>query len=324
MASSPSAMVNSSSADSAGSSAAKLPAAARVFAIPELLEDILLLAATNSVHHYRFGRNSLFAPPGPGRDALLSLITIQRVSKAFLNTIEGSVKLKQLICRAPRDNHQEYPSCPAWVVPKVNTDHEPLLWFLERVIKKSIDEGDDCFWPNGTLRESESDANIVMRSDLLWFTYHDHKRVHRHSFHGRPESALVSAFPFGWQRAEASWRSIKICTSKDIKPFAFSISTDESWDTVTPCIGRPSGQWTLDGNTTLGAVYELILGFMRLVDEQRVVKAEMDERFEQTFADERNKAFKEQADRGEMFGIQFMGERYEDEGEDLDGNLDWD
>lgn len=297
--------VSTTAAVSAPAAPSPPPATARVFAVPELLEKILLLAVINSDYEDDVGRYLLFEPM-PGYDQVFSLIAVQRVSKNFLNTIQGSVKLKQLIYRAPLDtklkNGDYWDDEEATDGPDLFQDHRPLQCLLNRMRFKAADgagwgfDFDDRTWdtPCGFIKVT-LDASILNRWTPLG-------RDFRKNFGGKLENVATSAFQDGWGRPEASWRRIKICSSRKKKSIRLGISATGHWQEVRPNIGIPAIKWNLRGDTTLGQVYELIIKFFTFIDFQRSIRAEQDREFAHASMNAMYMEFDEAAYSYEIFG----------------------
>ncbi|EME88422.1 uncharacterized protein MYCFIDRAFT_192597 [Pseudocercospora fijiensis CIRAD86] len=226
-------------------------AASRVFAIPELLEEILLQLASDTLLPTSNLRNAdLQWYPMPADQLALSLFTAQRVSKGFLNTIRGSVKLKPLMWRAPVEEVEE-DNLPL-------RNHRPLECLLGRMGRG--------FFSREPCLISEQGSECVRVG----------AREDSDAFDGKFEDTLEAALRWGWLNPEASWRDIPICHTKSEKNIILQLATS----TISyPDIGTAVMKWDLSPDTTLGRVYELFRRFFKLVDQQRVIKVEYDRQF---------------------------------------------
>ncbi|KXS99552.1 hypothetical protein AC578_4254 [Pseudocercospora eumusae] len=292
---------------SASAPAATSPpsAASRVFATEELLEKILLLAINDSDYEDDEGRYVLFEPM-PGHDQVFSLIAVQRVGKNFLHTIQGSVKLKQPIYRAPLESKPKdddyWDEEKSIDGPDLFLDHRPLQCLLNRTRSKAADgagwgfDFDDRTWdtPCG-FNKVTLDASVLNRWTPLGRTF-------RENFGGKFENVVTSAFQDGWSNPEASWRHIKICSSKKKKSIRLGISATGHWQEVRPNIGIPAIKWNLSGDSTLGQVYEVILKFFTFIDFQRLIRAEQDREFAHASVNAMYMEFDEAAYSYEIFG----------------------
>lgn len=197
-------------------------AASRVFAIPELLEHVLFSGVTSQYNQAVAEKNikslKMWPMPGCGSKNGICLFTIQRVSKDFQNTIQGSPKLKKLIFLAPQD-HEELLGEHEW---EKNTKpyygdrpwlplHKPLVSILMMF------------------------ASMGKRVKLLKFGSQSMTTINSLSVHLEPmivhEEKPLSEIankkvPKGWHHPEASWRKIKMSNAKTRSAVKLQIETD--------------------------------------------------------------------------------------------------
>lgn len=229
-------------------------AASRVFDITELLEQILLFAvASQSEEAKEKDSKILKMPPMPGCGNVsaggICLFRIQRVSKTFRHTIQGSTKLKQLIYLAP---------------PSVDT---PVLW---------EDENSQRVWPsayqpfqslvsllNANVEYGFVDFFVVRKWGGEKTLVTDMNKLFIDdcaSTYGQ----IIGQLPNGWHNPEASWRVIKICHANEPSQFKYSFWSDlEDDDDAPPFF--PS--WQLGGDVTLEYVFELYSIVLEALDE---------------------------------------------------------
>ncbi|GIZ47281.1 hypothetical protein CKM354_001037700 [Cercospora kikuchii] len=261
-------------------------AAMKVFAVPELLEHILIQAVVGQHTRDRelsarrddeFGALKMWPMPGYGNITKggVCLFRIQRVNKTFRNTIQGSTKLKQLIYLAPRDNadllnekhlgESYYPM------------HKPLVSLI-RFFDENVDNGHTGLMD---LMAEGDDINGVqiMRIELNYSVS---------SSCATPYEKVIGVLPKGWHNAEASWKKIKVCNAKTLVPLEFVMQSDDSWEDE----GLPFNpiNWPLDGSETLEQVFDLFTEVLDAVEGHKKGKRAMDEERDAWLSSSRKRA----------------------------------
>ncbi|KAM3417197.1 hypothetical protein BST61_g5457 [Cercospora zeina] len=254
-------------------------AARKVFAIPELLEQILCVAVV-SQHARDRELNELYMlkmwpMPGCGNVSKggICLFRIQRVNKTFRNTIQGSAKLKQLIYLAPRDN--------AELIREAHLRegrlilHKPL-YCLIGLFDSKVDDG-----TIGLL--DLNDSEFIDEVATMKFGLNNTLALGE----ATPYDRIIGTLPKGWHNPEASWANIKICNAKIPTSVQLIVEHDESWE----CDALPVNTvtWELDRNETLEHVFDLLAELLDAINSHRKGKQAMEEdrtamskRFKQT------------------------------------------
>ncbi|PPJ57305.1 hypothetical protein CBER1_09029 [Cercospora berteroae] len=224
-------------------------AAARVFAVPELLEEILLLTVDDQYPLGPFRDWDLKLWPMPACGYLwkggICLYRIQRVSTAFRHTIQGSNKLKQLMFLAPQDNAA------------LSMDYDSLLLLHKPVLSLM-----------SIMRLSDADYTVefdeieVVRgiASPAWKTFED-----LFSPHITPFNPTIGRLRKGWRNPEASWRKIKVCNAKVPAPLNVRLfyGPYHANDEIPPF----SITFALDKDDTLEHLFNHFDGFMATLSQ---------------------------------------------------------
>lgn len=246
-------------------------AAMKVFTVPELLEHILIQAVVSQHAKDRELDEraqdelcSLKMWPMPGCGDIskggICLFRIQRVNKAFRNTIQGSIKLKQLIYLAPRENvdllnekHLRESYYPM---------HKPLVSLI-KLFDNIVDDG--CVGMMDSMTDKVVDGVQTM---VVEFNYTVSAGART------PYEKVIGALPKGWHNKEASWKQIKACNAKTSTPLDLVIRNDHSWKDE----GLPftTITWRLDGSETLEHMFDLFAEILDAVNGHRKAKCAMD------------------------------------------------
>lgn len=240
-------------------------AAANVFGITELLERILLFTAQDET----FGPNylPLSHRPAGTLDPRPHFFLLQRVNKDFYGTINGSIKLKRLMFLAPHKN--DYLQALTADLRLALPYHEPIFWLLHKIKHKSITE-DLLDWDllPYWLPQAELDPGIPRPTILMHGS--DYSPVQ-----GRFEEVLA-ALPQGWLNPGASWRKIKVCNAVEAVPLTLTIEQD-SWRTALPeDISRIYVPCLLQGDDTLGYLFDLFHELFQERDKRRAATLEIE------------------------------------------------
>lgn len=202
-------------------------AASRVFGVPELLEHILLYYAHNDAANT--GRTHFLEPRS-------RLFVIQRTSRDFQGTVEGSKALRRLMYLEPVDFSKQR---DAGAVHR----HGPLGWLLERL---------GLYWP--TKMDYKSDNSLV--SEEACFELND---LNEFDFTWLADQYFDPNFECcwsAWLRRESSWRKTRVCHSTVPSPVSLS---------MTYCSGSAREDdeaelhhhtWTFQSEDTLGHVHD--------------------------------------------------------------------
>ncbi|KAF7191552.1 hypothetical protein HII31_07054 [Pseudocercospora fuligena] len=204
-------------------------AASRVFAVPELLEHILL---------YYSHSDAKITTAGHIKEPSLGLFAIQRTCRDFQATIQGSKLLRRLMFLEPVDFS---------ILSEEETDnyHYPLWWFLEEM------EFEVSYWDS-----SEVDETRESFLELPNLSVNDF-RLLAQKFFGPTSKRADSA----WLRSEASWRQIKVCNSTAPKPIDIEMAycpTDHP--SIPVCT-----TWEIGGEDTLESVFNEFEAAVRAV-----------------------------------------------------------
>ncbi|PIA92066.1 hypothetical protein CB0940_09222 [Cercospora beticola] len=256
--------------------------AMKVFSITELLEHILLCAIAEQMpERLRYDNSMLKLSPMPGSARRNSrggvcLFSLQSVNKVFRATIKESTKLKRLIFLAPYGNPVLRTSDAARqdLVPY----HTPLFSILDKLDNNT----DNCLlhWNYNSSRmvQTDPESGVTTVTIKLMEDVPDEKKMY---------SRAMSMMPKGWWNAEASWKKIKVCNSRDMVPLTLKImEQDEGLPlSLFSRFGRLDISWKLKGDETLGYVFEMLSRLLRLVADRRAVAREIERKWEQLQAD---------------------------------------
>ncbi|KAM3417198.1 hypothetical protein BST61_g5458 [Cercospora zeina] len=256
-------------------------AAMRVFAVTELLEHILLLAVT-SQHDKAVAEKDMtllkMCPmPGCGNVSKggICLFSIQRVSKDFRYTIQGSMKLKQLIFLAPGEiavlmAEEEWRSirlpCHNEMANEESVRrfwlplHRPLISMLLMLAPKAelgvLEFGVQCHRDIGGLMIDLGDS--IFRADIA------------------PHEIVTKKFPKSWHNPEASWRSVKMCNAKI--PFPAKLDIDSSYWWHQNAKALPFAiSFELDMDATLERVFDCFSELLLAVEDLEKASDELKE-----------------------------------------------
>lgn len=247
-------------------------AAMRVFAIPELLENILLLAVAEQMPECEDLDTATlkFSPmPGSARESQggVCLFSLQRVNKVFYGTITGSAKLKRLIFQAPYDNAELKIS--AATRGDLLPYHTPLFSLLESLDSNSGEEIMRCDFRSEEFVHTNTDSGVItLTLELL-------DQMHSPNCYKEAIGNVVKA----WKDPEASWRQLKISNARDPVPLTIKILTKSSWSSNPPRLGAIELLWSLQGDDTLEYVWTLFCELLRLVDGRREVIRKADAKY---------------------------------------------
>ncbi|CAK1366374.1 unnamed protein product [Cercospora beticola] len=199
-------------------------AATKVFAIPELLEHILHCGVTSQYNKAladkKIPQLKMWPMPGCGTKDGICLFTIQRVSKDFQNTIQGSTKLKKLMFLAPQENDElmaeedwrelelPYFEQRVWL-----PLHKPLTCILGMFASMGKEDLIKFGFQTRYQSQTEGDSMGVWLMDPI--------------FHEDTALSEIAAkkVPKGWHNPEASWRKIKVCNAKVRQPAKLKIES---------------------------------------------------------------------------------------------------
>ncbi|CAK1366376.1 hypothetical protein CB0940_09225 [Cercospora beticola] len=235
-------------------------AAAKVFAVPELLEEILLQAVDDQYPLGPFRDWDLKMWPMPACGYLwkggICLYRIQRVSTAFRHTIQGSNKLKQLMFLAPQDN----------AALSMDSDsllplHKPILSLMSIMRLSDADH---------TVEFDDFDEFEVVDgiASPAWKMFKD-----LFSPHITPYDRTIGRLRKGWSNPEASWRKIKVCNAKVPSPLNLRLfyGPYHANDEIPPF----SITFALDKDDTLEHLFNLFDGFMATLSQYYAKKHSM-------------------------------------------------
>ncbi|PPJ57294.1 hypothetical protein CBER1_09028 [Cercospora berteroae] len=237
-------------------------AAGKVFAIPKLLENILLLGvADQSVEGCRIDngfKRHLWSTLGCGRvsDGEICLFSIQRASKVFRHTIQGSLKLKQLMFLAPRPNAELVSGNETKDVGELEL--HKLLGSLLAIM--GLSEIDNLMEVCDEMYEDEDEASDGIDSLKMLI---DDNFV---STPSTPYDKTIGKLPKGWHKPEASWRKIKICNAKVTAPIKLRFGSPFVCDNEAPPFDIT---FPLEKDATLRYVFDLLERFMGVLVEYR-------------------------------------------------------
>ncbi|PPJ52076.1 hypothetical protein CBER1_10031 [Cercospora berteroae] len=219
-------------------------AATKVFGITELLERILLF--TTSTHSKDTVKHSSdvmqhLNPDGQISFSRLRLFAMQGVSKDFCGTIRGSAQLKRIMFLLPYKNEHLETLAASHLIPTLPY-HEPDL-------------------------DSDSTAEgPILTVKLLGGNLTEEGNHFQLAFDEK--------VPNGWLNPEASWKDIKICNAAKAIPLTVKI-VHNSW-----VIGRVNLSWLLQGDETLGYLFELFRQIFQQLDGWEAATVEIEEKRE--------------------------------------------
>ncbi|CAK1366381.1 hypothetical protein CB0940_09220 [Cercospora beticola] len=253
-------------------------AALRVFSIPELLEQILLFAASDEVPQVHQLQSSTSLSSTRATSIAWRLFSLQCVNKDFHSTINGSAKLKRLMHLLPYANEklERLPPGTRELLPF----HNPLFTILDKLKN------------NGPIRLLRWHQWQLQGRVWDWESLDVHKDTGARLFFIRvcgqywtEESSCfdqtIADLPQGWKTPDASWRNIKICNAKDSLPLILRVRReDRPWD-LNWDMGRIELSWYLRGDETLGYVFVLFLQLFQHIDAIRVAKGNMRTKLEE-------------------------------------------
>ncbi|GIZ47279.1 hypothetical protein CKM354_001037500 [Cercospora kikuchii] len=265
-------------------------AASRVFAVPELLEHILFTGVTDqynqAITEKKIHLLKMWPMPGCGPKQGICLFAVQRVSKDFRYTIQGSTKLKQLIFLAPLDNDEllaeEKWKGLGWKEVPYHDDH------------MSREERDSTWLP---LHQPLTSMLLIFASKVDRGLFEFHGSPHNKTeflwmdlgsgmFYERiePGEIPVTKFPKGWHNPEASWRKILMCNAKTQLPVKIQIWHDYWW--INDWLALPFNVLIeLGEDSTLERVFNCFSELLMAAQEMRDFR--LDWREEQELAEER-------------------------------------
>ncbi|PPJ57302.1 hypothetical protein CBER1_09027 [Cercospora berteroae] len=275
-------------------------AASRVFATPELLEHILFSRVTDqynqAITEKKIHLLKMWPMPGCGSKESICLFAVQRVSKDFRYTIQGSTKLKQLMWLAPLDNDEllaeEKWKGLGWKEVPYHDDY------------MSREERDSTWLP---LHQPLTSMLLMFAStvDRGLFEFHSSPRNETESlwmdlgsgmFYERidPSEIPITKFPKGWHNPEASWRKIYMCNAKTRLPVKIQIWHDYWW--VNDWLALPFNvRIELGEDSTLERVFNCFSELLMAAQEMREFRLDWGE--EREHAEERlSDAFPELGD----------------------------
>ncbi|WPB06473.1 uncharacterized protein RHO25_011130 [Cercospora beticola] len=241
--------------------AADIDAAMRVYSVPELLEQILLFAASGQTPASDDSRSQtlkLSPMPGSAKESRggTCMFSLQRVKKDFHATINGSVKLKRLMYLAPYPNKDLHASSTARKA--LLPFHTPFFALLDKLHENS--------W-NGLLGWDwqYNRFNLVGADDLT-----THLNVDIRNVVGQDKSLYeeaTSKLAPGWWYPEANWRQIQVCNAKKLVSLTVSISYFHYVEGTTSY--KANLAWDLHGDESLGYIFDRFGKLLQLIDETR-------------------------------------------------------
>ncbi|GIZ47278.1 hypothetical protein CKM354_001037400 [Cercospora kikuchii] len=237
-------------------------AAGKVFAIPELLENILLLGVADQfVEGCRIDdgfKRQIWPTLGCGRisEDEICLFSIQRASKVFRHTIQGSLKLKQLMFLAPLPNAELVSSNETKDVGDLEL-HKPLGSLLA-ILGLSEAENlttlyNDAYEDEDGPPDGIDRLKMIITDDFVCTP-------------GTPYDKTIGKLPKGWHNPEASWRKLRICNAKAPAPIKLRIWSPYVCDNEAPPFDIT---FPLEKDATMEHVFDLLERFMVVLGEYR-------------------------------------------------------
>ncbi|PPJ57307.1 hypothetical protein CBER1_09030 [Cercospora berteroae] len=242
--------------------AADSDAAMRVFGVPELLEQILLSAAsdqTPALDNKRSETLKLSPMPGAAKESRggICIFSLQRVNKDFHATINGSVKLKRLVYLAPCPNKDLHASSTAR---KAQLPfHTPFFALMDKLLENSGDFLLLLERQSSSIKPvSADDVTTSMTLDIQYAVGKD-KSLYQ---------AAISKLGPGWWNSEANWRQIRVCNAKQLVSLTVTMSYFH-WVEGPACVEFEDLTWLLQGDESLGYIFDRLCKLLQLIDEAR-------------------------------------------------------
>lgn len=237
-------------------------AATKVFGITELLERIILFST------YPHSKDTVKLSPlvashihadGQFSFSKLHLFVMQGVSKDFCGTIQGSAQLKRLMFLLPYENEHLETLAASYLVPTLPF-HEPVLSTLDQIQVRSGDR-QVMLWD---LHSNSTTEAPILAIKLLGGNLTEegsHSQV-----------AFDDKVLDGWLNPEASCKDIKLCNAAKAVPLTVKI-VHNSW-----ILGPVYLSWLLQGDDTLGYLFDLFRQLFQQLDEWVAATVEIEEK----------------------------------------------
>ncbi|GIZ47275.1 hypothetical protein CKM354_001037100 [Cercospora kikuchii] len=260
--------------------AADIDAAMRVFGVPELLEQILLLAVSDQTPARDDRRSEtlkLSPMPGAAKESRggICIFSLQRVNKDFYATINGSAKLKRLLYLAPYPNKDLYASSMARRA--LLPFHTPFFALLDKLHENCWNGLLSWDWQYSCHSPPSADDMITRtKVDIRDFIKQE-KSLYKEA---------TSELAQGWWNPEAKWRDIKVCNAKELVSLTVRMFYLHYVDGTASYLANLT--WNLHGDESLGHIFDHFCRVLQLIDEVRrailIIQRKWETRMEETSA----------------------------------------
>lgn len=243
--------------------AANIDAAMRVFGVPELLEQIILFAASDQAPARDDRRSeTLKLSPMPGsaketRGRGICIFSLQRVNKDFYATINGSVKLKRLVYLAPYPNKDLHASSAARKA--LLPFHTPFFALLDK-----LHENSGYFL---LLWERQSSSITPVSADDVSTSWNIDLQNAIRKDESLYEEAISKLAP-GWWNSEAKWRQIRVCNAKQLVSLTITFTYFHRVEGPA-AVEFEDVTWVLQGDESLGYIFDHFCKLLQLIDKAR-------------------------------------------------------